>query len=76
MAMNTDFFCGQVGCAALGMGFVAAIMVLVAIVWFYELWRQWAIRHLEDVERDIRRMRHLKKTDEDETTQSDGEEAA
>jgi hypothetical protein len=39
------------------------------------MWRQWAIRYLEDVERDIRRMRHLKKTDEDEATQSD-EEAA
>jgi len=57
------------------MAFIAAIMVLVAIGWLYELWRQWATRYLEDVERDIRRMRHLNKADEDEATQSD-EEAA
>ncbi len=74
--MNTEFVCGDAGCAALGMGFVAAIMLLVAIGWLYELWRQWAIRYLEDVERDIRRMRHLNKTDEDEVTQSDDKEAA
>jgi hypothetical protein len=74
--MNTEFFCGQVGCAALGMGFVAAIMLLIAMGWLYELWRQWAIRYLEDVERDIRRMRHLNKPDEDEVTQSDDKEAA
>ncbi len=74
--MNTEFFCGEVGCAALGMAFIAAILFLVAIGWLYELWRQWAIRCLEDVERDIRRMRHLNKTDEDEATQSDEEEAA
>jgi hypothetical protein len=73
--MNTEFVCGEVGCAALGMAFIAAIMVLVAIGWLYELWRQWATRYLEDVERDIRRMRHLNKADEDEATQSD-EEAA
>ena len=74
--MNTEFVCGEVGCAALGMAFIAAILFLVAIGWLYELWRQWAIRCLEDVERDIRRMRHLNKTDEDEATQSDEEEAA
>ena len=73
--MNTEFVCGEVGCAALGMAFIAAIMFLVAIGWLYDMWRQWAIRYLEDVERDIRRMRHLKKTDEVEATQSD-EEAA
>ena len=73
--MNTEFVCGEVGCAALGMAFIAAIMVLVAIGWLYELWRQWATRYLEDVERDIRRMRHINKADEDEATQSD-EEAA
>ena len=73
--MNTEFICGEVGCAALGMAFIAAIMFLVTIVWLYELWRQWAIRYLEDVERDIRRMRHLNKPDRDEATQSD-EEAA
>ncbi len=73
--MNTEFVCGEVGCAALGLAFIAAIMFLVAIGWLYDMWRQWAIRYLEDVERDIRRMRHLKKTDEDEATQSN-EEAA
>jgi hypothetical protein len=73
--MNTEFVCGEVGCAALGMAFIAAIMFLVAIGWLYELWRQWAIKHLEDVERDIRRMRHLKKTDEDEAKKSDQEAA-
>ena len=73
--MNTEFVCGEVGCAALGLAFIAAILFLVAIGWLYDMWRQWAIRYLEDVERDIRRMRHLKKTDEDEATQSD-EEAA
>ncbi len=73
--MNTEFVCGEVGCAALGMAFIAAIMFLVAIGWLYDMWRQWAIRYLEDVERDIRRMRHLKKSDEDEATQRD-EEAA
>lgn len=76
IAMISEYVCGEVGCAALGMAFIAAIMFLVAIVWLYELWRQWAIRHLENVERDIRRMRHLKKTDDDEATESDGEEAA
>ncbi len=73
--MNTEFVCGEVGCAALGLAFIAAIMFLVAIGCLYDMWRQWAIRYLEDLERDIRRMRHLKKTDEDEATQSN-EEAA
>jgi hypothetical protein len=59
----------------LGMAFIAAIMFLVAIGWLYELWRQWAIRHLEGVERDIRRMGQVNKTNEDEATQSDQEAA-
>jgi hypothetical protein len=46
-------------------------MFLVAIGWLYEVWRRWAIRYLEGVERDIRRMRHLDKADEHEETQSD-----
>ena len=37
MVVTTDFICGQAGCAAIGMGLVAAIMLLVAIGWFYEL---------------------------------------
>ena len=47
--MTTDFICGQAGCAAIGMAFVAAIMLLVAIGWFYELWRQRANRYLEGI---------------------------
>ena len=48
------------------MAFVAAIMLLVAIGWFYELWQDWAVRYLEEMEEDIRRERHLKATDQDE----------
>ena len=48
------------------MAFVAAIMLLVAIGWFYELWRQRANRYLEGIEQDIRRERYLKATDQDE----------
>jgi hypothetical protein len=62
--MNTEFVCGEVGCAALGMAFIAAIMFLAAIGWLYELWRPWTIRHLEEIERDIERSRHLNTTDE------------
>ena len=74
--MDTDFFCGQVGCAALGMAFIAALMFLVTVGWLYELWRQWVSRYLEHVEGDIRRMLDLNETDEGEATQSDDEEAA
>jgi hypothetical protein len=66
MIVTTDFICGQAGCAAIGMALVAAIMLLVAIGWFYELWRQRANRYLERIEKDIRRERHLKATDQDE----------
>jgi hypothetical protein len=66
MVVTTDFICGQAGCAAIGIGLVAAIMVLVAIGWFYELWRQRANRYLEGIEQDIRRERYLKATDQDE----------
>ena len=58
--MNTTYLCGEGGCLALGVAFVAAIMLLVAIGWFYELWRQWANRYLEGIEQDIRRERYLK----------------
>ena len=64
--MTTDFICGQAGCAAIGMAFVTAIMLLVLIGWLYELWRQWANRYLEGIEQDIRRERYLKATDQDE----------
>jgi hypothetical protein len=66
MVLTTDFICGQAGCAAIGIGLVAAIMVLVAIGWFYELWRQWANRYLEGIEQDIRRERYLKALDQHE----------
>jgi hypothetical protein len=59
------------------MGLVAAIMLLVAIGWFYELWRQWATRSLEKIEQDIRRERYLKALDQHEDKHSrDDEEAA
>ena len=75
--MTTDFICGQAGCAAIGMAFVAAIMLLVAIGWFYDLWRQWATRYLDGIEHDIRRERYLKALDQHEDKHSrDDEEAA
>ena len=66
MMLSTEFICGQAGCAAVGMGLVAAILLLVAIGWFYELWRQRANRYLEGIEQDIPRERYLKATDHDE----------
>ena len=39
-------------------------MLLVAIGWFYELWRQGANRYLEGIEQDIRRERYLKALDQ------------
>jgi hypothetical protein len=41
-------------------------MLLVAIGWFYELWRQRVNKYLEGIEQDIRRERYLKATDQDE----------
>jgi hypothetical protein len=77
MVLTTDFICGQAGCAAIGIGLVAAIMVLVAIGWFFELWRQWANRYLEGIEQDIRRERYLKDLDRHEDKHStDDEDAA
>jgi hypothetical protein len=75
--VTTDFICGQAGCAAIGIGLVAAIMLLVAIGWFYELWRQWANRYLEGIEQDIRRERYLKALDQHKDKhRSDDEDAA
>jgi hypothetical protein len=54
----------------LGMAFIAAILILVTIGWSYEVWRRWANRYLESIERDIRRMRFLKKTDDSEKAPS------
>jgi hypothetical protein len=77
MVVTTDFICGQAGCAAIGMGLVAAIMVLVAIGWFYELWRQRANRYLQRIEQDVRRERYLKALDQHEDKHSrDDEDAA
>ena len=77
IVLTTEFICGQAGCAAIGMGLVAAIMLLVAIGWFYELWRQWAIRYLEAIEQNIRRGRYLKSLDQHEDKHSrDDEDAA
>jgi hypothetical protein len=56
--------------------FVAAIMVLVAIGWFYELWQQRANRYLEGIEQDIRRERHLKAFDQYEDEHSRDDENA
>ena len=68
--MNIDYLCGEAGCAALGLAFVAAILILVVIGGLYEMWRQWAIKSLEELERDIRRTRYLKKTAEHERASS------
>ena len=77
MVLTTDAICGQAGCAAIGMGLVAAIMLLVAIGWFYELWRQWANRYLEAIEQDTRRERYLKALDQhDDEHIRDDEDAA
>jgi hypothetical protein len=77
MVLTTDFICGEAGCAAIGMGLVGAIMLLVAIGWFYELWRQWATRYLEKIEQDIRRERYLKAIGQhDDKHSRDDEEAA
>jgi hypothetical protein len=77
MVVTTDFICGQAGCAAIGMALVTAIMLLVAIGWFYELWQQWANRYLEGIEQDIRRERYLKALDQHEDQhRRDDEDAA
>jgi hypothetical protein len=59
------------------MAFVVAILLLVAIGWLYEMWRQWAIKYLEGIEQDIRRERYLKALDQHEDEHSrDDEDAA
>jgi hypothetical protein len=51
-------------------------MLLVAIGWFYELWRQWSNRYLEGIEQDIRRERYLKTLDQHEDEHSRHDEDA
>ena len=64
--MNTTYLCGEAGCLALGVAFVAAILILVLIGWIYVMWQDWAVRYLEEMEEDIRRERYLKAIDQDE----------
>ena len=74
--LTTEFICGQAGCATIGVAFVVAILLLVAIGWLYEMWRQWAIRYLEKMEQDIRRERYLKAIDQNEGTHNSKDEEA
>jgi hypothetical protein len=64
--VNTTYLCGEAGCLALGVAFVAAILILVLIGWIYVTWQDWAVRYLEEMEEDIRRERYLKSTGQDE----------
>ena len=62
--MNTTYLCGEAGCLALGVAFLAAILILVLLGWIYVTWQDWAVRYLEEMEEDIRRERYLKATDQ------------
>jgi hypothetical protein len=64
--VNTTYLCGEAGCLALGVAFVAAILILVLIGWIYVTWQDWTVRYLEEMEKDIRRERYLKAIDQDE----------
>jgi hypothetical protein len=64
--VNTTYLCGEAGCLALGVAFVAAILILVLIGWIYVTWQDWTVRYLKQMEKDIRRERHLKALDQDE----------
>ena len=74
--LTTEFICGQAGCTTIGVTFVVAILLLVAIGWLYEMWRQWAIRYLEKMEQDIRRERYLKAFDQNEGSHNGKDEEA
>ena len=74
--LTTEFICGQAGCATIGVAFVVAILLLGAIGWLYEMWRQWTIRYLEKMEQDIRRERYLKAFDQDEGPHNGKDEEA
>ena len=66
--MDAEFFCGQVGCAALGMAFIAAILILFTLGYGIYLWRRWLykkyLRPLQDIDADVKRL-------EDPTVQQD-----
>jgi hypothetical protein len=70
MVLTTNFICGQAGCAAIGMGLVAAILVLLLIGWIHVTWQDWAIKHLEEIEQEIRRTRWLREMEESEPEMS------
>jgi hypothetical protein len=70
MVLTTEFVCGQAGCAAIGMGLVAAILVLLLIGWIHVTWQDWARKHLEEIEKDIRRTRWLREMEESEPEMS------
>jgi len=74
--MTTAYLCGEAGCSALGVALVAAILILIVIGWLYEMWRQWTIRHLKEIEQDIRRERYLKAIDQNEGKHNSKDEEA
>jgi len=75
--VNTTYLCGEAGCLALGVAFVAAILILLVVGWICVTWQDWANRYLEGIERDIRRERYLKALDQHEDKHSrDDEDAA
>jgi hypothetical protein len=60
IAINTEFFCGEVGCAALGMAFIAAMLTLFTLGYGIYLWRRWLYekyqRPLQDIDADVKRL--------------------
>jgi hypothetical protein len=58
--MNTEFVCGEVGCAALGMAFIAASLILFTLGYGIYLWRRWLyekyLRPLQDIDADVKRL--------------------
>ncbi len=63
IAMNTEFVCGEVGCAVLGMAFIAAILMLFTLGYGIYLWRRWLyekyLRPLQDIDADVKRLEDL-----------------
>ena len=69
--MITTYICGNAGCLTQGVALVAAILALLLIGWIYVTWQDWAVRYLEEFERDIRRTRWLSAMEEGESARSD-----